>query len=107
VFLPADPATLPGRLRAAGFADPEVEIDPGADRFRFGDGGHDLLLDAAHGLADLVAGRDLAGPAVGLAALGALHPDVDQAAHLDQGDQQPFGQMGMMQLLPWCQVRTA
>jgi Methyltransferase domain len=35
VFLPADPATLPGRLRAAGFADPEVEIDPGADRFRF------------------------------------------------------------------------
>jgi len=35
VFLPADPAALPGRLRAAGFADPEVEVDPGADRFRF------------------------------------------------------------------------
>jgi SAM-dependent methyltransferase len=35
VFLPADPATLPGRLRAAGFADPEVEVDAGGDRFRF------------------------------------------------------------------------
>jgi SAM-dependent methyltransferase len=35
VFVPADPAALAGRLRAAGFADPEVEMDPGADRFRF------------------------------------------------------------------------
>jgi ubiquinone/menaquinone biosynthesis C-methylase UbiE len=35
VFLPADPAALSGRLRAAGFADPEVEVGPGADRFRF------------------------------------------------------------------------
>jgi SAM-dependent methyltransferase len=35
VFVPADPAALPGRLRAAGFTDPEVEVDPGADRFRF------------------------------------------------------------------------
>jgi hypothetical protein len=35
VFLPADPAALPGRLRAAGFADPEVEGDAGGDRFRF------------------------------------------------------------------------
>jgi SAM-dependent methyltransferase len=35
VFLPADPAALPGRLRAAGFRDPEVEVDPAADRFRF------------------------------------------------------------------------
>jgi hypothetical protein len=35
VFVPADPAALPGRLRAAGFAHPEVEVDPGADRFRF------------------------------------------------------------------------
>ena len=35
VFVPADPAVLGGRLRAAGFADPEVEVDPGADRFRF------------------------------------------------------------------------
>jgi hypothetical protein len=35
VFLPADPAALPGRLRAAGFADPEVEVDAGGDRFRF------------------------------------------------------------------------
>jgi ubiquinone/menaquinone biosynthesis C-methylase UbiE len=35
VFVPADPATLGGRLRAAGFADPEVEVDPGAGRFRF------------------------------------------------------------------------
>jgi SAM-dependent methyltransferase len=35
VFVPADPAALPRRLRAAGFADPEVEADPGADRFRF------------------------------------------------------------------------
>jgi ubiquinone/menaquinone biosynthesis C-methylase UbiE len=35
VFVPADPAALPGRLRAAGFADPEVELDAGADRFRF------------------------------------------------------------------------
>jgi ubiquinone/menaquinone biosynthesis C-methylase UbiE len=35
VFVPADPAALAGRLRAAGFADPEVELDPGADRFRF------------------------------------------------------------------------
>jgi SAM-dependent methyltransferase len=35
VFVPADPATLAARLRAAGFADPEVEVDPGADRFRF------------------------------------------------------------------------
>jgi ubiquinone/menaquinone biosynthesis C-methylase UbiE len=35
VFVPADPAALPARLRAAGFADPEVEVDPGADRFRF------------------------------------------------------------------------
>jgi SAM-dependent methyltransferase len=35
VFVPADPATLAGRLRAAGFADPEVEVDRGADRFRF------------------------------------------------------------------------
>jgi SAM-dependent methyltransferase len=35
VFVPADPAALAGRLRAAGFADPEVEVDRGADRFRF------------------------------------------------------------------------
>ena len=35
VFVPADPATLAARLWAAGFADPEVEVDPGADRFRF------------------------------------------------------------------------
>jgi hypothetical protein len=35
IFVPADPATLGGRLRAAGFADPEVEVDPGAGRFRF------------------------------------------------------------------------
>jgi hypothetical protein len=35
VFVPADPAALRGRLRAAGFADPEVKVDPGADRFRF------------------------------------------------------------------------
>jgi SAM-dependent methyltransferase len=35
VFVPADPTALPGRLRAAGFTDPEVEVDPGADRFRF------------------------------------------------------------------------
>ena len=35
VFVPADPAALAGRLRAAGFADPEVEVDQGADRFRF------------------------------------------------------------------------
>jgi ubiquinone/menaquinone biosynthesis C-methylase UbiE len=35
VFVPADPAGLPGRLRAAGFSAPEVEVDPGADRFRF------------------------------------------------------------------------
>jgi ubiquinone/menaquinone biosynthesis C-methylase UbiE len=35
VFVPADPDALTGRLRAAGFADPEVEVDPGADRFRF------------------------------------------------------------------------
>jgi ubiquinone/menaquinone biosynthesis C-methylase UbiE len=35
VFLPADPAALGGRLRAAGFAYPEVEVDTGADRFRF------------------------------------------------------------------------
>jgi SAM-dependent methyltransferase len=35
VFVPADPGTLAARLRAAGFADPEVEVDPGADRFRF------------------------------------------------------------------------
>jgi SAM-dependent methyltransferase len=35
VFLPADPAALPGRLRAAGFADPEVEFDAAGDRFRF------------------------------------------------------------------------
>jgi SAM-dependent methyltransferase len=35
VFVPADPAALSRRLRAAGFADPEVEVDPGADRFRF------------------------------------------------------------------------
>jgi SAM-dependent methyltransferase len=35
VFVPADPAALGGRLRAAGFAGPEVEVDPGADRFRF------------------------------------------------------------------------
>jgi SAM-dependent methyltransferase len=35
VFVPADPATLAARLRAAGFADPDVEVDPGADRFRF------------------------------------------------------------------------
>ena len=35
VFVPADPSTLAGRLRAAGFRDPEVEVDAGADRFRF------------------------------------------------------------------------
>jgi ubiquinone/menaquinone biosynthesis C-methylase UbiE len=35
VFVPADPAALAARLRAAGFADPEVEVDPVADRFRF------------------------------------------------------------------------
>jgi SAM-dependent methyltransferase len=35
VFVPADPAALPGRRRAAGGADSEVEVDPGADRFRF------------------------------------------------------------------------
>jgi SAM-dependent methyltransferase len=35
VFVPADPAGLPGRLRAAGFADPEVEVDAAGDRFRF------------------------------------------------------------------------
>ena len=35
VFVPADPDALPGRLRAAGFAAPEVEVDPATDRFRF------------------------------------------------------------------------
>jgi ubiquinone/menaquinone biosynthesis C-methylase UbiE len=35
VFLPVPPGELPGRLRAAGFADPEVELDAGGDRFRF------------------------------------------------------------------------
>jgi SAM-dependent methyltransferase len=35
VFLPMPPGELPGRLRAAGFADPEVEVDAGGDRFRF------------------------------------------------------------------------
>ena len=35
VFLPVPPGELPGRLRAAGFADPEVEMDAGGDRFRF------------------------------------------------------------------------
>jgi SAM-dependent methyltransferase len=35
VFLPVHPDELPGRLRAAGFTDPEVEVDVGGDRFRF------------------------------------------------------------------------
>jgi ubiquinone/menaquinone biosynthesis C-methylase UbiE len=35
VFLPVHPGELPGRLRAAGFTDPEVEVDAGGDRFRF------------------------------------------------------------------------
>lgn len=33
VFTPVDPAGLPGRLRAAGFA--EVLVDGDGDRFRF------------------------------------------------------------------------
>ncbi len=33
VFLPIDPAELPGRLTAVGFTDPDVEIS--GDRFRF------------------------------------------------------------------------
>jgi ubiquinone/menaquinone biosynthesis C-methylase UbiE len=43
VFLPSDPAELPARLRAAGFAD--VTVESNGDRFRFratvpgGDGG--------------------------------------------------------------------
>jgi ubiquinone/menaquinone biosynthesis C-methylase UbiE len=35
VFLPVRPDQLPGRLRSAGFTDPEVEVDVGSDRFRF------------------------------------------------------------------------
>jgi ubiquinone/menaquinone biosynthesis C-methylase UbiE len=35
VFLPVHPDQLPGRLRTARFADPEVEVDVGGDRFRF------------------------------------------------------------------------
>jgi SAM-dependent methyltransferase len=35
VFVPVQPGELPGRLRAAGFTDPEVEVDAGGDRFRF------------------------------------------------------------------------
>jgi len=35
VFLPVHPDELPGRLRTAGFADPEVTVDGGGDRFRF------------------------------------------------------------------------
>jgi hypothetical protein len=35
VFLPVAPDELPGRLRSAGFRDPEVEMDAGGDRFRF------------------------------------------------------------------------
>jgi SAM-dependent methyltransferase len=35
VFLPVHPDQLPGRLRSAGFRDPQVEMDAGGDRFRF------------------------------------------------------------------------
>jgi ubiquinone/menaquinone biosynthesis C-methylase UbiE len=35
VFLPVHPNGLPGRLRTAGFTDPDVEADVGGDRFRF------------------------------------------------------------------------
>jgi SAM-dependent methyltransferase len=35
VFLPVPPDRLPGRLRPAGFTDPDVEVDVGGDRFRF------------------------------------------------------------------------
>ena len=35
VFLPAPPRELPGRLHAAGFTDPEVEVDADGDRLRF------------------------------------------------------------------------
>jgi ubiquinone/menaquinone biosynthesis C-methylase UbiE len=35
VFLPVHPDLLPGRLRAAGFTDPDVEVGVGGDRFRF------------------------------------------------------------------------
>jgi NAD(P)-dependent dehydrogenase (short-subunit alcohol dehydrogenase family) len=35
VFVPVYPDQLPGRLRTAGFTDPEVEVDAGGDRFCF------------------------------------------------------------------------
>jgi len=35
VFLPVQPDELAGRLRTAGFRDPEVEVDADGDRFRF------------------------------------------------------------------------
>jgi SAM-dependent methyltransferase len=35
VFPPLHPDELPGRLRAVGFTDPEVDMGVGGDRFRF------------------------------------------------------------------------